>query len=127
DIAGAMEAQGRPIRIIAVDLDLTESVSSVPSPKLEITSEIVEAALSDAETLIGTSGAPNALDRVHTAFQAYLEAVCEQDSIAYKDQSNITALFGLIRQHHPRFQIADSDEAKMVWDILRGMARVVDG
>src|SRR5271166_1336127 len=49
------------------------------------------------------------------------------NSIAYKDQSNITALFGLIRQHHPRFQIADSDEAKMVWDIPRGMARVVDG
>src|SRR6266480_1599992 len=68
DIASALEDLGRPVRFIAVELDTTGNVRTVPAPeRLEITSTVVEAALTDAETLIRTSGPANALDRVHTA------------------------------------------------------------
>src|SRR6266852_4099013 len=74
EIAEAFETLHRPLRFIAVELDTIENIQSVPPPKqLEITSEPVEAALRDAETLIRTSGPANAPDRVHTALHGFLE------------------------------------------------------
>ncbi|HKM66281.1 MAG TPA: hypothetical protein VJX70_03875 [Candidatus Acidoferrum sp.] len=76
DIANALEQLGRPIRFIAVELDVGGDVRSVAAPDgLVVTSAVVEAALTDAETLIRTSGPANALDRVHTALHGYLEAI----------------------------------------------------
>lgn len=127
DIATALEELGRPIRFIAVEMDVNGAVRSVAVPdKLTVTSEAVEAALTDAETLIRTSGPANALDRVHTALHGYLEAICDRESIFYDDDASITALFGLIRRHHPALQIKDPQAQQMSAVILRGMAGIID-
>lgn len=62
-------------RFIAVDVEVDCGVESVSVPELRITSDVVERALADAETLIRSSGAPNGLDRVHTAFDGYLNPI----------------------------------------------------
>jgi hypothetical protein len=125
-IAEALQTLHRPIRFIAVELDVTEKVQSVLAPKLEITSEIVEAALHDAETLIRSSGPANALDRVHTALHGYLEAICKKAGIAVKEDANITTLFGRIRDEHPALKATDPQIQKMRVSILRGMAQITE-
>ena len=115
-----------PLRFIAMDLDIEDGVQCVPAPKLQITSDLVETALRDAETLIRTSGAPNAIDRVHTAFHAYLKEICEDAWITVADDANITALFAQVRQHHPKLKIVDPKADKVAVQILRGAAQIVD-
>jgi hypothetical protein len=118
---------GRPIRFIVVELDVNGNVRSVAAPtELAVTSEAVEAALTDAETLIRTSGPANALDRVHTALHGYLEAICDREFIFYEDDASITALFGAIRRHHPAIQSKDPQAQQMSAVILRGMAGIID-
>jgi len=115
-----------PLRFIAMDLDIEEGVQSVPAPKLRVTYDIVGAALRDAETLIRASGAPNALDRVHTAFHAYLKEISDDAWIVLTDDPTITTLFARLRQHHPKLKIADPQAERMVVQILRGFAQIVD-
>lgn len=127
DIADSMEKIGRPIRFIAVEMDTTDNVQSVPAPQqLEITSETVDAALADAETLIRTSGPANAVDRACTALQAYLEQICEREGISIAANTNLPTLLGQIRQAHPKLQNVDPLVEQMTVQILRGMAQVVD-
>jgi hypothetical protein len=104
----------------------TERVSSVSAPKPAITSATVEAALRDAETLIHTSGAPNALDRVHTAFHGWLERVCEEADIPVNEDAPITTLFAQIRSKHPKLKISDAQADQMMVQVTRGLAQVVD-
>jgi len=127
EIAEALQTHHRPIRFIAVELDVTENVQSVPAPKqLEISSETVEVALRDAETLIRSSGPANALDRVHTALHVYLETICKRAGITVDEQANITTLFARIREEHPAIKITDPQAQKMTIQILRGMATIID-
>ena len=127
EIAEALKILHRPIRFIAVELDTSENVLSVPAPKqLEITSEIVETALRDAQTLISSSGPANALDRVHTAFHAYLYQICQEENITVSEDAGITTLFAQIRQNHPKLKIADPQADRMTLQVLRGMAQVID-
>ncbi|HVS87999.1 MAG TPA: abortive infection family protein [Candidatus Acidoferrum sp.] len=125
-IAAALEKLGHPIWYIAADLDASEEVQSVPVPTLKITSEAVDRALSDAESLIRANGATSGLDRVHTAFHGYLRAVCEEANINFAADSEITHLFQLIRASHPKLRLADPEAAKRMDQIHRGMARIVD-
>jgi abortive infection Abi-like protein len=80
-----------------------EGASVVNIPKLAITSDVVERALSDAETLIRTAGATSGVDRIHTVLHGYLEAVCDSQSITYQASSTLNQLFNLIRDQHPAF------------------------
>jgi hypothetical protein len=84
------------------------------------------AALTDAETLIRSSGPPNALDRVHTALQGYLETICEKEKISVIENASITTLFSRIREEHPALKITDPQAQKMTVQILRGMAQIID-
>ena len=103
-IAKALEKLNRAIRFIAIDID-TEQVEAVPAPQLKITSDVVERALSDFEALARSKGgAVSGVDRVHTALHGYFEAVCSEAHIAIIPDSSTTALFSLIRQHHPALQ-----------------------
>jgi hypothetical protein len=127
DIASALENLGRPIRFIAVELDVSGNVRSVPAPgKLEITSIVVDAALMDAETLIRSSGPANALDRVHTALHGYLETICEREGIAVDENASITTIFARLREEHPALKITDPQAQRMTVQILRGMAQIID-
>ena len=116
----------KPLRFIAMDLDIEDGLQSVPAPKLRITSDTVEAALRDAETLIRTSGAPNALDRVHTAFHAYLKEICEDERIIVAADASITSLFAQMRQRHPKLKIVDPQADKMMLQINRSLAQIID-
>src|SRR5262249_15323378 len=50
---------------------------SVASPSPKITSQVVEAAIRDAEQLLETRGATSGLDRVHTTLHGHLLAACD--------------------------------------------------
>jgi len=124
-IANAMERVGSPIRFIAVGLDLIEDVADVPSPTLTMTSSVVEQALRQAETLIGAHGASSAMDRVHTAFHAYLRFNCEREGIENKDDG-ITTLVSILRAKHPKLAIANPADRERINKIFRGLSKIVD-
>ncbi len=77
---------------------------AVPSPSPQVTSATVERAISDAETLLRTSGATSAVDRIHTALHGYLLVLCDDEGIAYPPDAGVTDLFKLLRQQHPKLQ-----------------------
>jgi hypothetical protein len=81
-----------------------EEISLITSPDLKITSVIVERAITDVEALINTNGAISGVDRIHTALHGYLQAVCKTQNIPYQKDDNITRLFKLLRQQHPKLQ-----------------------
>ncbi|MEO6924562.1 MAG: abortive infection family protein [Bryocella sp.] len=121
-IADAMEEGGNPIRFIAVSM-IEDNADAVSTPTLEITSAVVERALLDFETLIKSNGAISGIDRVHTALHGYLIAVCKDANIPAKDNADITTLFNLVRQQHPKFQANAGTETQKM---LRRLAQIVD-
>ncbi len=86
--------------------EFASETASVPPfrPSSLVTSDVVERAITDAETLIHSNGAISAVDRVHTALHGYLIAVCDQQRIACGTDPSLTDLLKAIRQHHPAFQ-----------------------
>jgi hypothetical protein len=113
------------IRFIAVDLDTDEGPQPVPSPTLEITSDVVERALGDAERLIATQGATSGVDRVHTAFHGYLRALAVKASLPTSDDASVAELFRVIRKQHPRLQHAGARQAD-IDRAVKALAVVVD-
>jgi len=124
-IAETITEIGSYIRFIAVDLDLEEGPSQVISPNLQITSDVVDRALRDAEHLIHTSGATSGLDRVHTGLHGYLKAACDKYTIAYPKDPSITVLFKLLREQHPALKVSDPQDAD-IDRIIKALAVVID-
>ncbi|MBE3037753.1 MAG: abortive infection family protein [Chloroflexi bacterium] len=102
-----------------------EGAVAVTSPSPRITSDVVERAISDAETLLRASGATSGVDRIHTALHGYLRAVCDEAGITYGADSSLTDMFGLLRQLHPRLQQA-VQHASEVQRIIRSFGVVLD-
>lgn len=113
------------VRFVAVDLDTDEGPGLVASPVLEITSDVVERALRDAEGLIATQGATSGVDRVHTAFHGYLRAVARAASLPAAEGASITELFRTIREKHPGLQRAGARQAD-IDRAVRALATLVD-
>lgn len=125
-LAETVSEIGPYIRFIAVDLDKKEGPAPVSSPSPQITSDAVEQALADAEQLIVARGATSGVDRVHTAFHAYLLAVCKQAGIPIAgDDPGITQLFKAIREQHPAFGASGARDEE-VTRIARALASIVD-
>jgi len=123
-IAQAMEQANCAIRFIGMDADM-ENSATIPTPQLQTTSVGVSRALSDFEVLISSSGGPiSGVDRIHTALHGYLKAVCDESGIVHSDDADITTLFKLMREQHPKLQT--HPPAVDGTNILRGLARVVD-
>lgn len=123
-IAKAMQEMNNPIRFIAVDAR-TDDIEGVATPKLQITSTVVERALIDFETLAQSQGgAISGVDRVHTALHGYLIEVCDAANISHAHNADIAALFSLIREQHPK--LGDRPPGEEAKKILRGMAQIVD-
>jgi hypothetical protein len=97
----------------------------VPLPPLKVTRPVVERALSDAEKLLKSSGATSALDRIHTAFHGFLEALCNDQGISFEANNSLTELFKLLRQKHPAF-IITGPRAEEINRIIRTMANILD-
>lgn len=125
-VAKALETVRHAVRFIAVGLDLGEGVADVEPPTLRISSDVVEEALRNAETLIKAHGAASGLDRVHTALHGYLLSACEEAGIPAKRDAAITELFGLLRERHPGLNIPDPEAKKRIDQVLRGMARIFE-
>jgi hypothetical protein len=122
-IANALEAMNRPIRFIAADA-VTDETATVTTPTLATQSAVVQRALMDFETLIRANGAVSGFDRVHTALHGYLKEICREGNFTHSADADITTLFKLVREKHPKFQgsLASTAHHK----ILRGLAQVMD-
>jgi hypothetical protein len=125
-IANALELVDSPVRLVAVGFDLDSEVANIPSPSVATTSRVVEDALAQAETLIGQHGPGSGLDRVHTAFHAYLESICQTVGPGIADDTPITALFSYLRQHHPSLVITDPEEKEKLDKIFRNLSKIID-
>lgn len=116
-------ASHRKLLELATRCDDSEAVSNI-NPK--VSSDVLQRALSDAATLIGSDGGPtSAVDRVHTALHAYLKAVCRIEKLDIPADANITQLFKLLRQKHPRLHDLGS-HSETVTRILQSLGNVVD-
>ncbi len=78
----------------------------------------------DSEALIKATGAVSGVDRVHTALHGYLIEICREENIRHSTDSDISALFSLIRQMHPKLQ--SGSPGTETQKILRGLAQIVD-
>jgi len=124
-IARTVSELGLTVRFIAAELDNQSVPEPVNSPTPEVTSDSVVRALRDAGTLISSSGATSAVDRLHTAFHGYLIAKCKKEGIVYTSGQNIIQLFKAIRTNHPAFQ-KPTPRKQDIDRILKSMATIVD-
>ncbi len=123
-IAETLTEAGPYIRFIIANL-ATSSTEIVPSPTLEITTEVVERALADAEKLILSQGAVSGIDRVHTAFHGYLREVAKKSQIYVTHDASITQLFREIREKHPSL-LESGARSDDITRVIRSMAAVLD-
>ena len=119
------EVVSKYIRFVAFDLDTTEEFEAVTSPVLEITSDVVERALRDAEQLLVTQGATSGVDRIHAAFHGYLLAVTARAGLTVSDNASVTELFKAIRQDHQSFQHTGLRQGD-IGKVMRAFANIVD-
>ncbi len=125
EIAETVYELGTYIRFVAVSLANHESLPAVAQPTLRMTSDVVHAALSDAEHLIHARGAMNGLDRAHTALHGYLRAVANDIALQAPADAGVTQLFRLVTENHSSFDSTlprNSDITR----IVRSMATIVD-
>jgi hypothetical protein len=93
----------RSIRFVAFEMATDDGIDPVPPPAPQITSRAVERALSDAESLLSSTGPSSAVDRVHTALHGYLHAVLRQAGMSTGATDSLTSLFKHLRTHHSVF------------------------
>jgi Abortive infection C-terminus len=102
-----------------------EAASPIASPSPRITSEVVERAIADAETLMQTSGASSGVDRIHTALHGYLLAACEAEGMAYGTDPSLTDVFKLLKHGHPALAKQGPRDADIT-QILRSISSIMD-
>ncbi len=102
-----------------------EGSSPVDRPKLQITSDVVQRAIADAETLISNQGATSGVDRLHTILHGYMKAVCDRLSIIYMPDAKINTLFKLIREKHEAF-IDLGHRSQDITTVMNSMASIMD-
>lgn len=102
-----------------------ETGAPVPSPDPKITSEVVRRAIADAESLLKDQGATSGVDRLHTALQGYLRAVCDDAGLDYSEGTTINGLFILVRNQHPRFTNT-GPRAQDITTVMRAMGSIMD-
>lgn len=102
-----------------------EAAPGVSSPQPKITTDTVERAIRDAETLIKESGATSGVDRVHTALHGHLLAACDATGVTYGKDPTLAQLLKLLRQHHPKLQ-STGPRAQDITQVLRAMGAILD-
>ena len=100
------DEQGPPTTRPSAHPDVVAIIARLESGPLvsditpQITSDVVLRALTDAETLIQTSGPTSAVDRVHTVLHGYLQAVSTAAGVPYRQTDTMVAIFRVAS--HPR-------------------------
>lgn len=100
DIENATQTTDDPVPVPVFELVSQQNVG-VSDISLNISSEVVRRALIDAEALMRSTGPANAVDRVHTAFLAYLRTACDGQEIKYVEQDSAVVLLKKLRRLHP--------------------------
>lgn len=103
---------------------LLETQSPIHGPVIA-TGSTVERALKDVEVLVRTSGAPSAVDRIHTALHGYLSFLCQSAGLVPPKDASITVLFKELRANHPDLK-ATGNRASDVTKILRSSSAILD-
>lgn len=91
-------------------------------------SKIIENSLNDAKVLIENCGAPNAIDRMHTALHQYLKMICKD----YEDKVNITlpnspGITNLYKEVSNKIiTVQNGNTEKAVDKILKGTINALD-
>ncbi len=80
-----------------------EGTLGVSSPSPQVSSQVVNRAIADAESLLQSSGATSSVDRIHTALHGYLRAVCNDSGLPYNEQATMNQLYRVVREQHPAF------------------------
>ncbi|MCK4141973.1 abortive infection family protein [Ralstonia pseudosolanacearum] len=88
-------------------------------------SDVVRRALADADHLLATSGAPSAIDRLHTAIHGYLKSVCRETGILLPDGATLTQAYKTLRAQHPALQSLGEHDGE-IGRILASFASVLD-
>ena len=110
------------IQLYIQRLEATATAKDLP---LLHTSEVVKQAIADAEVLISSNGASNAVDRIHTALHGYLKNLCDKECITYGKDANLTKVFKILRKDHAAFQV-DVLRKHDIEKMLMGLATVID-
>jgi hypothetical protein len=83
-----------------------QQVAVVEGAEPKVTSEIVQQALAEANTLLKTHGPTSAVDRLHTALHGYLRTACRVANLDLSDTPSdprIVYYLKVLRQQHPGF------------------------
>lgn len=98
---------------------------AVAPPSPPNVSDVVVAALADAEALVQNRGAMSAVDRVHTALHGYLRDICGESGIQHDPGDSVTALYKRIRTAHPRLQGLGAHRDEIL-KILASLSATID-
>jgi Abortive infection C-terminus len=102
-----------------------EGAPAVSSPRPKITTDTVERAIRDAETLVQASGATSGVDRIHTALHGYLIAACDDASLQYPKDPDLTQLLWQLREHHPKLQNL-GPRAQDITQVFRAIGKILN-
>ena len=93
--------------------------------ELESPAEVVRRALHDTASLLRTSGAQSAVDRVHTAMHGYLHSLCDEINVQLGGRPTMNQLFKALRRSHPA--LADvGTRGEDITRMLGAMATILD-
>ena len=123
-IASALAETDVHVRFIAASLDEDAEPAGVAAPWPAKISETLERALGEVERSLAEGRPATGVDRVHTAFHAYLRELAMSVGHDPAD-AGIVELFRTLRQSHPALQAA-GPRAADITRILSAMATVVD-
>jgi hypothetical protein len=85
----------------------------------------VRRALTDADNLLATSGAPSVIDRLHTAMHGYLRSACQDGAITNPNDATLTQAYKTLRMHHPALKSSGPHDGE-IGKILTSFASVLD-
>lgn len=97
----------------------------IPNPTLSISSDVVERALKDAESLVESNGPVSGIDRVHTALHGFLIEICLRAELIAPKDASLPSLFNVLVRDHPAFEKAGHREGDVL-KILRAFGAVLD-
>lgn len=96
-----------------------DDAPNVDFTRIATKSEVVHAAVKDAEALIRDGKYISAVDRVHTAFHGYLEQLMTDHNIEYGELDGLSSLYNKLHTYYGD-RISPPEVAERVKKILRG-------
>ena len=97
-ISSTLGEIGMALRFVVVRMQLIDqSTTHVSAPLIESPSRVLQECLRSAESDIQSGNHISAVDRLHTAFHAYLRSKCSERGIQLSGDESVTRLFRILR------------------------------